>query len=160
VTKPSAAAPERPPTGEVLIRPAEAGERAAIKQLVAGIALEVYGHLFEGRPPRPEGKWAQALVAEADARLVGVMVADDDWIEDLWVARERRRHGVGSRLLAAGERQIAGRGCRLARLRVIAENDAARRFYARHGWTAAEIYPHEKWGFEMVDMVKPMAGTA
>jgi GNAT superfamily N-acetyltransferase len=160
VPTPNAAAPERPPAGEVLIRPAAARERAAIEQLVAAIAHEVYGHLFDGHPPRPEGKWAQALVAEADGRPVGVMVADEDWIEDLWVARERRRQGIGSRLLAAGERQIAGRGSRVARLRVIAGNDAARRFYARHGWAAAEIYPHEKWGFEMVDMIKPVAGTA
>ena len=153
MSRPSAAAPE------VLIRPAAASERAAIERFVAAVGHEVYGHLFAGRPPRPEGKWAQALVAEVDGRLVGVMVSDDDWIEDLWVAADYRRQGVGGRLLAAGERQIAARGGTLAYLRVIAENGAARRFYARHGWADAEVYPHERWGFAMVDMIKRVAGA-
>ena len=141
------------------MRPAVERDRGAIEQLVSTIAAEVYGHLFQDAPPRPDGKWAQALVAEVDGRLVGVMVADDDWIEDLWVARECRRRGVGGRLLAAGERQIAARGCPLARLRVIAENSGARCFYARHGWSEAETYPHERWGFAMVDMVKRVASA-
>ena len=151
MTRPRSRAPERAPA---LIRPAAARDRAAIERLVGAIAAEVYGHLFRAAPPRPDGKWAQALVAEIDGRLVAVMVADDDWIEDLWVARECRRRGVGSCLLAAGERQIAARGCARAHLRVIAENHAARRFYARHGWSEAETYPHETWGFAMVDMIK------
>lgn len=137
-----------------MLRPATAADRGAIEALVEGIAAEVYGHLFEDAPPRPDGKWAQALVAAAEGRIVAVMVADDDWIEDLWVAADWRRRGVGSRLLTAGERQIAARGGTHARLRVIAENHGARCFYARHGWSEAETYPHEKWGFEMVDMVK------
>ena len=84
---------------------------------MGAIAAEVYGHLFQGAPPRPDGKWAQGLVAAG--RRVGssaVMVADDDWIEDLWVAADCRRRGVGGRLLAAGERQIAGRGLRRSRI--------------------------------------------
>ena len=135
------------------MRPATASDLDAIAALVETVAAEVYGHLFQGAPPPPDGRWAQALVAAADGRIVAVMVADDDWIEDLWVAADWRRRGVGSRLLAAGERQIAARGCFLARLRVIAENHGARCFYARHGWSEAETYPHEKWGFAMVDML-------
>jgi hypothetical protein len=42
---------------------------------------------------------------------------------------------------------------------VVAENQAARRFYARCGWSEAEVYPHERWGFEMVDMVKRVSGA-
>lgn len=136
------------------MRPAVERDRGAIEQLVSTIAAEVYGHLFQDASPRPEGRWAQAVVAAAEGRIVGVMVADDDWIEDLWVAADWRRRGVGSRLLSAGEHEIAARGCTPARLRVIAENHGARCFYARHGWSEAETYPHEKWGFEMVDMIK------
>jgi len=141
------------------LRAAVERDRGAIEQLVSTIAAEVYGHLFQDAPPRPDGRWAQALVAAAQRRIVAVMVSDDDWIEDLWVAADWRRRGVGSRLLSAGEHEIAARGCTLARLRVIAENQGARRFYARHGWSEAEIYPHERWGFGMVDMVKPVTSA-
>jgi GNAT superfamily N-acetyltransferase len=100
------------PAAEVVLRPTVERDRGAIEQLVSAIAAEVYGHLFPNAPPQPDGRWAQALVAEAEGRIVGVMVADDDWIEDLWVAADWRRRGVGARLLTAGERQIAGRGLR------------------------------------------------
>jgi GNAT superfamily N-acetyltransferase len=163
VTPPRAAAPEASSAaraGAVAIRPARASDLDAIAALVERIAAEVYGHLFQGAPPRPDGRWAQALVAQAAGRVVAVMVADDDWIEDLWVAADWRRHGIGGRLLTAGEHQIAARGCTLARLRVIAANHGARRFYARHGWSESETYPHETWGFDMVDMIKRVTSAS
>ena len=162
MTPPRAAPPEpraparRRELAAVVIRPAAERDRAAIEALVAGVAAEVYGHLFRGDPARPEGNWARGLLAELDARVVGVVVADDGWIEDLWVAADCRRGGLGRRLLSAGEAQIAAAGHRLGYLRVVAENHGARRFYARCGWSEVETYPHEKWGFEMVDMVKPV----
>jgi GNAT superfamily N-acetyltransferase len=110
--------------------------------------------------PRPEGSWLQALVAEQDGRIVGLIVAEDDWIEDLWVAEPYRGRGVGSRLLAAGEREIAARGHGMAHLRVVAENESARRFYAVRGWAETSPYPHEKWGFEMLDLIKPLPPRA
>ena len=137
-----------------MIRPATAGELAAVAALVEQVAAEVYGHLFQGEPPRPEGKWAQSLVAEQGGRIRGVMIADDDWIEDLWVVAAFRGRGIGRRLLSAGEARIAAAGHDLGKLRVVAENHAARRFYARCGWSEVETYPHETWGFPMVDMVK------
>jgi GNAT superfamily N-acetyltransferase len=159
---PRVAAPE-PPARGLLIRPVAQREVAAVAALVEAIARDVYGHLFQGDPPRPEGKWAQSLLAEEAGRLLGVMVADDDWIEDLWVLADCRRRGIGRRLLSAGEDQVAAAGHALAKLRVVAENQGARRFYARCGWSEVETYPHETWGFPMVDMVKrvglPPAGV-
>jgi GNAT superfamily N-acetyltransferase len=144
-----------------VIRPAVAADLPAIEQLVLAVAREVYGHLFRDDVPRPEGNWMQALVAEQDGPIVGVIVADDDWIEDLWVAEPYRGGGVGSRLLTAGERQIAARGHAMAHLRVVAENESARRFYAARGWAETSPYPHEKWGFAMLDLIKPLPrGTA
>ena len=138
------------------LRPALAADLAAIEALVLAVGREVYGHLFQGDVPRPEGKWARSLIAEERGRIVGVVVADDDWIEDLWVARDHRRRGVGSQLLTAGERQIAARGYAVAHLRVVADNQRARRFYAAHGWTEIAAYPHERWGFGMLDLIKPL----
>jgi GNAT superfamily N-acetyltransferase len=157
VTSPRGKAPDRRSCerfAQPVIRRASEHDLAAIEQLVASIASEVYGHLFQGAPPRPEGNWAQGLLAKQGDLIIGVMVADDDWIEDLWVASDFRGQGLGSRLLAAGERQIAEGGHELGYLRVIAENQDARRFYARHGWSEAAIYPHERWGFGMIDMIK------
>ncbi len=147
----------KPERREVVIRPAAAADLPAIERLVLDVAREVYGHLIRGDLPRPEGDWARGLVAEQAGRVIGVVVADDDWIENLWVARAARSRGVGSRLLAAGEGQIAARGHALAHLRVVAENENARRFYATHGWAETTPYPHERWGFAMLDLVKPLS---
>jgi GNAT superfamily N-acetyltransferase len=140
-----------------MIRPATGADVPAIERLVLEVAREVYGHLFRHDMPHPEGKWSKALVALQDGRLAGVIVADDDWIEDLWVEAPYRNCGVGSRLLAAGEQQIAARGHRVAHLRVVADNERARRFYAARGWTETDPYPHERWGFPMLDLIKPLA---
>jgi GNAT superfamily N-acetyltransferase len=127
-----------------------------IERLVFGVAREVYGHLFRGAVPQPEGSWARGLVAEVGGRIVAVVVADDDWIEDLWVAKAYRGRGLGSRLLSAAERQIAARGNGLGHLRVVADNEPARRFYAAYGWSETAAYPHERWGFTMLDLIKAL----
>ena len=98
-----------------------------------------------------------AWVAELVGRIVGVVVSDDDWIEDLWVASEHRRCGIGSVLLAAAERHITARGHAEARLRVVARNLDARRFHAARGWTETVSYSHEGWGFSMLEMKKELA---
>ena len=146
----------RQAVSELTLRPALAADLAAIEALALTVGREVYGHLFQGDVPRPEGNWARSLVAQERGRIVGVVVAEDDWIEDLWVARDHRRRGVGSQLLTAGERQIAARGHAVAHLRVVADNQRARRFYAAHGWTEIAAYPHERWGFGMLDLIKPL----
>ena len=96
------------------------------------------------------------MVAEIDGRVIGVVISDEDWIEDLWVIKEHRRRGVGSVLLAAAERQIAEGGHATAYLRVVARNLDARCFYAARGWAETVSYPHERWSFRMVEMVKAL----
>jgi GNAT superfamily N-acetyltransferase len=144
------------PTG-LVIRPAAAADVASIEQLVLDVAREVYGKLIPGDEPPTAGRWSHGLVAEVAGRIVGVVVSDDDWVEDLWVVREYRNRGIGAILLGAAEGQIADRDYAEAQLRVVAENFDARRFYAAHGWAETVSYPHEKWGFAMVEMVKALA---
>jgi GNAT superfamily N-acetyltransferase len=144
------------PTG-LVIRPAAASDVASIEQLVRDVVCEVYGNLIPGDAPPTAGRWADGIVAEVAGGIVGVVVSDDDWVEDLWVARAYRNRGIGAMLLTAAERQIAKRSYTEAQLRVVAENLDARRFYAAHGWTETLSYPHEKWGFAMVEMVKALA---
>ena len=144
------------PTGLVVRSVADA-DVAGIEQLVSDVVSEVYGDLFPGEPPPPVGQWQCGLVAGLAGRIVGVVVADDDWIEDLWVASGHRGCGIGSVLLAAAERQIAERGYGEAGLRVVAANARARRFYGGRGWTESVAHPHEKWGFAMLEMRKKLA---
>jgi GNAT superfamily N-acetyltransferase len=157
---PGATAPERAtralPTG-LVVRPAADADIAGIQQLVWDVMSEVYGDLFPGGPPPPVGQWQCGLVAEQGGRIVGVVVADDDWVEDLWVASGHRGCGIGSVLLAAAERQISERGHGEARLRVVAENARARDFYGARGWTESVFHPHEKWDFAMLEMRKKLA---
>jgi GNAT superfamily N-acetyltransferase len=141
----------------LVIRPAAAADVADIEQLVLDVVREVYDKLIPGDAPPTAGRWSRGLVADVAGRIVGVVVSDDDWVEDLWVAREYRNRGIGGMLLAAAERQIAKRDYTQAQLRVVTENLDARRFYAAHGWVGTVSYPHEKWGFAMVEMVKALA---
>jgi GNAT superfamily N-acetyltransferase len=144
------------PTG-LVIRPAAPSDVASIERLVLEVVREVYDKLIPGDTLPTAGRWAGGLVAEVAGRIVGVVVSDDDWVEDLWVMKEHRRRGIGSLLLAAAERQIAGRGHIEARLRVVARNLEARRFYGARGWAETVSYPHERWGFTMVEMAKALA---
>jgi len=149
--------PARPlPTG-IVIRSADHSDVASIEQLVLEVVREVYGDLFPEAAPYRAGNWRGGLLAEIDGRIVGVVVSDDDSVEDLWVMKEHRRRGIGSLLLSAAERQIAGRGHIEARLRVVARNLEARRFYRARGWAETVSYPHERWGFTMVEMGKALA---
>jgi GNAT superfamily N-acetyltransferase len=149
--------PTRPLPPGVVIRSARHSDKAGIEQLVRDVVREVYGDLLPPAARYRAGNWRGGVLAEIDGRVVGLVVADDDWVEDLWVAKEHRRRGIGGVLLAAAERQIAERGHVEARLRVVARNVEARRFYAAHGWAEAESYPHERWSFAMLEMVKVLA---
>jgi GNAT superfamily N-acetyltransferase len=62
------------------------------------------------------------MVAASDAKILGVIITHQEWVDDLWVLQEYRRQGVGRRLLAQGESEIAALGCQTCRLRVVKSN--------------------------------------
>jgi len=64
--------------------------------------------------------------------------------------------GVGSRLLAQGESEIAARGCQTCRLRVVKSNLVAVQFYSRQGWGIAREFAHEKYHHPMLEMAKSL----
>ena len=90
-------------------------------------------------PPEQLGE-LPAWVAENASGVVGFVVArtvaDEMEILNLAVQPEARRQGVGSALLAAAFEHGRRSGAALVFLEVRESNDAARRFYERHGFEA------------------------
>jgi GNAT superfamily N-acetyltransferase len=74
-------------------------------------------------------------VAEDNSgRLVGILVLDDDWVDQLYVDPERTGRGIGGRLLAVAKHERP-RGLRLW---TFASNTGAQRFYERHGFVEVD----------------------
>ena len=55
-------------------------------------------------------------------------------VENIYVVPDERGCGIGSALLRAAEEALAAAGADVVSLDVMADNDAARRFYRRHGY--------------------------
>jgi ribosomal protein S18 acetylase RimI-like enzyme len=60
-------------------------------------------------------------------------------IENLYVVPDQRGKGIGSALLVAAEDALKSDGVAVTTLEVMAANEAARRFYTRHGYDAHRI---------------------
>jgi ribosomal protein S18 acetylase RimI-like enzyme len=144
---------------EVLIRQPQSHEHDPVRALVRTVANETFGNLFAPNPVPlnlEEEDWSLAWVAVCSSKIVGVMLTNQEWISDLWVLRENRRRGVGRRLLAQGESEIATRGHETCHLRVVKSNTVAVQFYLGQGWGIAREFPHEKFHHAMLEMVKSM----
>jgi ribosomal protein S18 acetylase RimI-like enzyme len=144
-----------PPSAEVVIRLALADEPPRIHALVQAIADETFAYLVPLPVPLGEPNWQFAWVAVSGEDLLGVAMTQDDWVSDLWVARDHRRQGIGSLLLAQAEREIGRRGHRVFRIRVVKSNTRAVDFYRSHGWSVHHEFPHQKFGHAMFEMNKP-----
>jgi ribosomal protein S18 acetylase RimI-like enzyme len=85
---------------------------------------------FRQRVPQ---RIATSTVAEDAQGVVGFVTVEHDELEQLMVSGRARGTDTASRLLRAGEQQIAEHHA-TAWLSVVAGNARARRFYAREGW--------------------------
>ena len=93
-------------------------------------------------------------VSETQGRLSGYLVAVFMLslehgglmaeIDEIFVLPERRSAGLGAMLVAEAERDLAARGLLRLQLQLGVGNDAARRFYARHGF-------QRRAGYELLD---------
>lgn len=142
---------------EVVIRRPQPTEYNSVRFLIERVARETFKDLFAPNPVPLEFEdedWPLSWVAVVDQKIVGVIITNQEWVSDLWVYREHRRRGVGSRLLAQGETEIAARGHRTCRLRVVRSNTIAVQFYLAHGWQIAREFAHEKYGHTMLEMAR------
>jgi len=144
-------------TTEVLIRRPQSHEHHAVRAVVTAVANETFANLFAPNPvplKLEEEDWSLAWVAVCDSKIVGVLLTNQEWVSDLWVLGENRGHGIGRKLLAQGESEIAARGHQTCRLRVVKSNTVAVEFYFHQGWCIAREFPHEKYHHAMLEMVK------
>ena len=143
-------------------RDATAGDIESAKALITGVVAEVYGHVIDDilSTVTSDDLLADSVLAFVDQSLVGVGLTVDDVVDDIWLSVGARGTGVGSKLLSILEKQIADRGYRTARLRVLEENVRARRFYESHGWSAGEPYQHERLGVKMINYSKSLTNPS
>ena len=105
-----------------IMRRPQPREYDSVRALIETVANETFSDLFAPNPVPLEfedGDWPLAWVAVSDEKIVGVIITNQEWVSDLWVFCEHRRQGIGSKLLAQGEAEIAARGHRTCRLRVV-----------------------------------------
>jgi GNAT superfamily N-acetyltransferase len=112
-----------------------------------------------------------AVTGYADGRPLCIAVRDDSgdllaglsgwtWggcgsIELLWVRSDRRGSGLGARLLAAAEEEIARRGCDQVALST--HSFQAPGFYARFGYQECGRTPGYPRGHDSIHLVKRLA---
>jgi GNAT superfamily N-acetyltransferase len=134
------------------IRPAQAKDVDAIFELILGLAAyeqltdRVTGstellrsHLFGERP------YAEAIVAELDDRTIGFalffhtystfLTQPGLYLEDVFVAPEYRRQGVGKALMTSVIKIARDRGCGRLEWSVLDWNQSAIEFYQSLGAT-------------------------
>ena len=119
---------DAPAVAEVLI----ASRRAAAGAIPPGVHPddEVRGWVAAVVIPERE-VW---LTEDGAGRALAVLVLEDDWIDQLYVAPAFTGRGLGSQLVElAKTRRPAG-----LQLWTFATNTGAQRFYLRHGFVVAE----------------------
>lgn len=98
---------------------------------------------FDERARALAGATTVAIVAGA---VAGLVIIQDDEVQQLYVDPSHRGTDVAAALLVDAERQIAQGGHRRAWLAVVAGNTRARRFYLRNGWVDDGPFDHHAPG--------------
>jgi GNAT superfamily N-acetyltransferase len=139
----------------VAIRPARKDDAGAILRLLAALSEQdgaahpatEADYLRHGFGP---DRLFQSILAEAADRIVGVTVffptfstqrgRPGVYVQDLYLAPDRRSQGLGRRLLRAVRAQAAGWGADHLLLMVDQSNTEARSFYDRMGFRPMAAY--------------------
>lgn len=76
----------------------------------------------------------ECWVAERDSKIVGMLVLEADWIDQLYVDPDETGGGIGTQLIAVAKRERPDG----LRLWTFVTNRGAQRFYLRHGFLEVE----------------------
>jgi ribosomal protein S18 acetylase RimI-like enzyme len=100
------------------------------------------------------------FVAEDGAGIVGSVMAGYDghrgWLYAVAVHAERRRAGLGERLVRVAEDALTDRGCMKINLQLLASNEATAEFYRSLGYT---VEPRVSMGKVVGVNVPALGGT-
>lgn len=149
-------------TGEEEEKLAEIGLAAWRKGIKPLVSKDVAARIESDNPFLPflRDMKSRLLVAvvEGEAAGIGGCEKEDDYISDIWVDPAFEGRGVGSALLQALEREIAGRGYRRARIHVAAANERALRLYQHRGyrqiWRKTAYDPILEIALEKIELAK------
>jgi GNAT superfamily N-acetyltransferase len=105
------------------------------------------------------GEWLAIFVKDEKSRIVAG-ICGNTWggcleIRLFWVEESRRKHGLGTSLLAAAEQEARRRGCRQAVLMTFAFQ--APGFYAKHGYEVVAAVDDHPRGHKNLLMRKWLA---
>jgi GNAT superfamily N-acetyltransferase len=136
--------------------------RSTEDTVVAATLLDAFNREFNAPTPPPDvvaARLARLLAGDstvvwlAGEPAIGIAVLTlrpNLWYEgpvglldELYVAPDRRNHGIGLALLSAAEATVRERGGELLEINVDGEDRDARRFYERHGYIH-----HDTWATE------------
>ena len=79
-------------------------------------------------------------------------------LRQVWVAEDRRRRGLGARLLAAAEAEAIRRGC--TQLVLVTHSFQAPDFYRKFGYSIVSEVPEYPRGHAQLILRKPLAGSS
>ena len=88
-----------------------------------------------------DGEWLAIFVRDEDGRIVAG-ICGNTWggcleVRQFWVEEARRKHGLGTRLLAAAEQEARRRGC--GQILLMSFTFQAPAFYAKHGFEVVAV---------------------
>jgi hypothetical protein len=79
---------------ELVIRRPQISEYDSVQALIETVSNETFKDLFAPNPVPLKFKgedWPLAWVAVSVEKIVGVIITNQEWVDDLWVLREARR---------------------------------------------------------------------
>ena len=109
-----------------------------------------------------DGRWLAVFVRDASGAIVaglhGWTWGGTGFVRTLWVREDLRGHGLGTRLLAAAEREATKRGCH--QMHLDTSSHQAPGFYRRLGYEAIGELPGWPRDATRVFFHKPLAPPA